>query len=196
MIHLTGLSIFATLSFEKKGLFPTISFGEVNLFLGDIILYLGELGPPPRKPGMTGGTCPSPTFSLKEVKLFAIFSLRGKNLPFGGVILSSSRNLHLLRGATPSLNPPLGNLPLALSLGKIVLFAFFLGTVTFPISLSFRGVNLPLEEKALFLEEHSLNLPASFSPGAMNLSRGKGGPFYSLFYGRNKPISKGVHLAF
>ena len=66
---------------------------------------------------MTGGTCFSPAFSLKEVKLSAIFSLGGKNLPF-------------------------------------------------------RGVNLPLGEKARFLTEHYLNLPVSFFLGVLNLSHG------------------------
>ena len=36
-----------------------------------------------------------------------------------------------------------------------------------------RGVNLPLGEKALFLEERSINLPASFSLGEMNLPHGE-----------------------
>ena len=117
-------------------------------------MYLGDLGPPPRKTCMTGGTCPSLTFSLGEVKLFAIFYLGGKNLPFGGVILSFGRNLLLLRGTTLSPDPHLGNLPSALSLGKIGLFAFFLGKVTFPTTLSLsspyprlgedRGLNMGL----------------------------------------------------
>ena len=136
---------------EKTGLFPTISFGEVNLSLVNIILYLGKLGPPLGKIGLAGGTCPSLTFSFEEVTLSIIFSLGGKNLPFGPVILSSGINLLLLRGTTLSLNPPLGNLPSTLSLGKISLYAFFLGIVTFPIALSFRGVNLPLKEKALYV---------------------------------------------
>ena len=91
---------------KKIGLFPTIYFGEVNLSLGDIILYLGELGQSPRKIGLTRGTCPSPTFSLGEVKLSAIFSLWGKNLPFEGVILSSSRISYatLFPVVSPSLN--------------------------------------------------------------------------------------------
>ena len=76
-------------------------------------------------------------------------SFLGKILPFGGVILSSYRNLILLRGTTLSPDPPLGNLPFSISLG----------TITFPVALSFRGVNLTLGEKALFLEEHSLNVP-------------------------------------
>ena len=75
------------------------------------------------------------------------------------MILSSCRNLLLLRGTTLSSDPPLGNLPYALSLG----------TVTFLAALSFRGVNLPLREKALFLKEHSLNLPISFSLGEVVL---------------------------
>ena len=36
-------------------------------------------------------------------------------------------------------------------------------------NLPFGGVNLPLGEKTLFLEEHSRNLLASFSFGAVNL---------------------------
>ena len=66
---------------------------------------------------MNGGTCPSPAFFLEEVKLSAIFFLRGKNLPFG-------------------------------------------------------EVNLPLGEKALFLEEHSLNLLVTFYLEALNLPHG------------------------
>ena len=81
-------------------------------------MYLGELGPPPGKTRVTGGTCPSPAFSLEEVKLSTIFSLGGKNPPF-------------------------------------------------------RGVNLPLGEKALFLKEYFLNLLASFSLEAVNLLRGE-----------------------
>ena len=100
MIHLKGLYISTTLYLEKIGLFPTISFGEMNLSLGDIILYLGELGPPPKKTGMIGGTCPSIALSLGEVKLSIIFSLEDKNLAFGEVILFSGRNLLLLRGTT------------------------------------------------------------------------------------------------
>ena len=122
---------------------------------------------------MTGGTCPSPAFSLEEVKLFAIFSLVEKTLPFREVILSSSRNLLLLRGTTLSPYPPLGNLPSALSFGKTGLFAFFLEKVTFPTALSFGAMNLPLREKVLFLEEHSLNLPSSFYLGAINLPLGE-----------------------
>ena len=154
---------------KKTGLFPTISFGEVNLSLGDVILYLRELGPSPRKTTLTGETCHSPAFSLREVKLYAIFFLRGKNLR--GTILSSSRNLLLFRGTTLSPYPLLRNLPSALSLGKAGLLTFFLRMVTFPTTLSFKGVNLPLGEKAMFLEEHSLNMPASFFLGVVNLPR-------------------------
>ena len=143
-------------------LFSFFSLGEMNLSLVNIILYLGELGPPFAKIGMIGETCPFPPFFLGEVKLFAIFSLGEKILPFG-VILSSYRNLLLLRGATLSPDPPLGHLPSIISLG----------TVTLPITLSFRGVNLPLGEKAFFLEEHSLNLPVLFSLGAVNLPHGE-----------------------
>ena len=50
--------------------------------------------------------------------------------------------------------------------------AFFLRELTLPVDFSFKGVNLPLREKAIFLKEHSLNLPASFSLGEMNLPHG------------------------
>ena len=174
MIHLTSLSISITFSLGETDLFLTISFGEVNLYLGDIILYLGELGPPLRKTSLTRETCSSPTFSLGEVKLHAIFSIGEKNLPFGGVILSYGRNLLLLRGTTLSPYPPLGNLSSALPLEKTSLSAFILITVTFPTALSFRRVKrlLPLGEKALFLEEHSLNLLASFTLGLVSLPHG------------------------
>ena len=92
-------------------------------------MYLGELGPPLGKTGLTGGTYPSLARSLGEVKLYAIFSLRRKNLSFRGVILSSGRSLLSLRGITLSPYQPLGNLPLALSFGITGLFAFFFGTV-------------------------------------------------------------------
>ena len=80
-------------------------------------------------------------------------------------LLSLGKDFTLLlhRGATQSLDPPLGNLSFAISLGII----------TFLITLSFRGVNLPLGEKALFLEEHSLNLPVSFSLRVVNLPHGE-----------------------
>ena len=186
MIHLPSLSISATLSLEKTGFFPIISFIEMNLSQGDNILYLGELGPLPRKTGITGGTCSSSAFSLEEVKLSSIFSL-GKNLPFGGGILTSIGNLFLLRGTTLSLDQHLGNLPSTLSLGKTGLFSFFLGTVTSLTTLSFGGVNLPLGKNNMFLKEHSLNLLASFSLGVVTPNRG--GPFYNLFSKRNEPIS-------
>ena len=92
-----------------------------------------------------------------------IFSLEEKNQRLGEVILSSSRNLLLIKGTTLSLDPPLRNMLSTLSLG----------TVTFPTALSFRGVNLPLREKALFLKEHYLNLPTSFSLGEMDLLHGE-----------------------
>ena len=82
------------------------------------------------------------------------------------------KNLLLLRGTTLSLDSPLGNLLSARSLRKTGLFAFFLRIVTFPTTLSFGGVNLPFGERALFHEEHYLNLPASFSLGVVNLPRG------------------------
>ena len=137
--------------------------GEVKLSLVNIILYLEEIGPPFGNIGVSGEICLSLAFFLGEVKLHAIFSLKEKNLPLREVILSSCRNLILLRGTTLSLDPPLENL----------LSAIFLGTITFPTTLSFRGVNLPLREKALFLEGHSLNLPTSFSLGVVNLPHGE-----------------------
>ena len=123
----------------------------------------GEFSLPPRKTGLARETCLSPAFFLGEVKLSTIFSLEENNQPLGEVILSSCRNLLLIRGTTLSLDPPIGNM----------LFAISLGTVTFPTAFSFRGVNLPLEEKAFFLKEHSLNLPTSFSLGAMDLLHGE-----------------------
>ena len=138
MIHLTSFSFSATSS-------------------------LGELGLYHRKTGMAGEICLSPTLFFGEVKLSTIFYLEEKNLPLEEVIQYSCRNLLLLRGTTLSPDPPLGNLPSALSLG----------TVTFLTAFSFREVNLPLRENALFLEEHSLNQPASFSLGAMNLPYGE-----------------------
>ena len=72
MIHLTCLSISVTLSFEKTVLFPTIYFREEDLYLGDIILYLGELGPPLGKTGLT---------RVREVKLSAIFFLGERIYP-------------------------------------------------------------------------------------------------------------------
>ena len=134
MIHLTRLSFFATPS-------------------------LGELGQPSGKIGLTGETCPSLAFFLGEVKLSTIFPPRENILPFGGVILSSYRNLILLKGTTLSPNPPLGHLSSVLSLG----------ITTFLTTLSFRGVNLNLGKKALFLEEHYLNLHVSFSLRVVNL---------------------------
>ena len=135
----------------------------MNLSLVNIILYLGELGLPFGKIGVTGETCPSFAFFLGEVKLSAIFFPREKILPFRGMILSSCRNLLLLRGTTLSPDPPLGHMP----------FAFSLGIITFSTTLSFRGVNLPLGKQAVFLEEHYLNLLVSFSLGAVNLPRGE-----------------------
>ena len=66
---------------KKIGLFSTISFGEVNLYLGDIVLYLEELCLPLGKIGMTGGICLSYVFSLGEVKLSAIFSIEERTYP-------------------------------------------------------------------------------------------------------------------
>ena len=59
--------------------------------------------------------------------------------------------------------------------------------VTFPTTLSFGGVNLPLREKSLFLEEHSLNLPASFSLGTVNLSHGRVGLSTTFSLGGTNP---------
>ena len=159
-------------------------------------MYLGELGPPPTKTSLTRGTCPSPAFSLEDVKLSAIFSLRGKNLPFGRVILSFGKNLLLLRGTTLSSHPPLGNLTLALFLGKTGLFAFLLKTVTFPTTLSCGGVNLPYREKVLFLKEHSLNLSTSFSLEAVNLPHGGVGLSTAFSLGGMKSSSEEFILPF
>ena len=90
-------------------------------------MYLGELGPPPRKTCMTRGICP-PAFYLEEVKLSTIFSLGGKNLP--------------------------------------------------------------LREKDMFLEEHSLNLPISFSLGALNLPHEGVGLSTTFFIGGTNSSSR------
>ena len=44
--------------------FSCLSFGEMNLSLVNIIMYLGELGPSFRKIGLIGETCPSLAFFL------------------------------------------------------------------------------------------------------------------------------------
>ena len=118
------------------------------------------------------------------MKLSSIFPFKEKNLPLREVKLSLV-NFILYLG---EMSPPFGNI--GLSRGTCLSLAFFLRELTFPEILSFRGVNLPLEEQALFLEEHSLNLPASFSLGEMNLPHGEvvlSTPFSlrgtNLFYG-------------
>ena len=116
---------------------------------------------------MAKETCLSLAFFLREVKLFAIFSLEKKNLPLGEVKLSLV-NIILYLG---EMGPPFGNI--GLSRETCLFLAFFLGELTFLVILSFRGVNLSLGKKALFLEEHSLNLPALFSVGAVNLPHGE-----------------------
>ena len=105
-----------------------------GLHLGDIILYLGELGPPPGKTGLTEGTRPSPANSLEEV--------------------------------------------------------------TFPTTLSFGGVNLPLREKTLFLEEYFLNFPASFFLGVVNLSHGGVGLSTTFSLGGTNPSLREFILPF
>ena len=111
--------------------------------------FLGELGLPLRKTDMVGETCLSPTRFLGEVKLSLV-------------------NFILYLG---EMGPPFGNIGLS---GKTCLSpAFFLRELTFPEILSFRGGNLPFGEQARFLEEHSLNLPASFSFEEMNLPHGE-----------------------
>ena len=124
---------------------------------------LGELGLPLRKISMAGDTCLSPARFLGEMKLSTIFSFEEKNLPLREVKLSLV-NFILYLG---EMGTSFGNIGLS---GETCLsLAFFLGELTFPEILSFRGENLPLGEQALFLKEHSLNFPASFSLGEMNL---------------------------
>ena len=79
---------------------------------------------------------------------------------------------------------------------KHVSLTFFLGELTFPVILLFRGVNLPLGEKALFLDEHSLNLPTSFSHGEMNLPHGGMGFFITFSLGRMNSSSREFVLPF
>ena len=127
---------------------------------------LGELGLPLGKTGMAGETCLSPTRFLGEVKLSAIISLKENNLYLGEVKLSLV-NFILYLG---EMGPPFGNIGLS---GETCLFpAFFLRELTCLTILKFRGVNLPLREKAFFLEEHSLNPLESFSLREMNLPHG------------------------
>ena len=128
---------------------------------------LRELRLPPRKIGMARETCLFHAFFLGEVKLSAIFSLEEKNLPLGEVKLSLVNIILYLR----EMGPPFGNI--SLSRETCLSPTFFLGEFTFPTYFSFRVVNYPLGEKGLFLEEHSLNLPASFSLGEMNLPHGE-----------------------
>ena len=151
---------------------------------------LGELGLPPRKIGMVGETCLFLAFFLGEVKLFAIFSIEEKNLPLGEVKLSLV-NIIMYLGEMGS---PFGNIGLS---GETCLSpTFFLGELTFPVILSFRGVNLPLGEKALFLNEHSLNLPTSFSRGEMNLPHGGMGFFITFSLGKMNSSSRDFVLPF
>ena len=49
------------------------------------------------------------------------------------------------------------------------------------------GVNLSLREKTMFLEEHSLNLLASFSLGAVNLFHGRVGLSTTFSLGGKNP---------
>ena len=190
MICLIGFSFYATSSLEKIGLFPTISFEEVNLYLGDITVYLGEIGPPSRKIGLSRETCLSLTFFLGEVKLSAIFSLEEKNLPLEEVKFSLV-NIILYLG---EMGPPFGKIGLS---GETCLSpAFFLGQLTFPIDLSFRGVTLPLGEKDFFLEEHSLNLHASFSLGEMILPHGGVGFSTTFSLGGTNSFSREFVLHF
>ena len=127
---------------------------------------LRELGLPLRKTSLVGETYLCPTRFLGEVKLSTIFSFKEKNLPLREVKLSLV-NFILYLG---EMGPPFGNIGLS---GETCLSpAFFLGELNFLEILSFRERNLPLREKSLFLEEHSLNLPASFSLGEMNLPHG------------------------
>ena len=106
---------------------------------------LGELGLPLRKTSMDGETCLSPARFLGEVKLSLV-------------------NFILYLG---EMGPPFGNIGLS---GETCLsLALFIGELNFPTILSFRGVNLPIGEKAFFLEKHSINRLASFSLREINL---------------------------
>ena len=92
------------------------------------------------------------------------------------------------------LDPHLGNLPSALSIRKTGLFAFFFGTVTFLITLSFGEVNLLLGEKAMFFEEHSLL--ASFSLEAVHIPYGGLGLSASFSLGGTNPSPRERILPF
>ena len=80
------------------------------------------------------------------------------------------------------IGPPFGNIGL---IGETCLSpAFFLGEFTFHEILSFRRRDLSFGEQAIFLEEHSLNLLASFSLGEMNLPHGGVGLSTTFSLGR------------
>ena len=112
-------------------------------------MYIGELGAPPRKIGMTGGKCLSYVFSPGEVKLSTIFSLEDKNLPFGGVNLP-------LREKALFLKEHFMNLFMSFSLGALNLPY---GGVGLSTTFSLGGMNsssgefvLPFGESFLSLE--------------------------------------------
>ena len=83
------------------------------------------------------------------------------------------------------LGPPLGKI--GMIGGTCPSLAFFVEEVKLSTifslggkNLPFRGVNLLLGEKALFLEEYSLNLLVSF-PWSIEPAPWWGRPFYNLF---------------
>ena len=111
-------------------------------------MYLGELSPFPGKIGLAGGTCLSHVFSLGEVKLFAIFSLEEKNLPFGGLNL-------LLGEKSLFLEEHYLNLHVSFSLGGLNLPH---GGVGLSTTFSLGGTNSSSREFLLPLGENFLSL--------------------------------------
>ena len=97
---------------------------------------------------MTGGICLSHVFSLGELKLFAIFSLEEKNLPFGGVNLP-------LREKALFLKKHSLNLLVSFSLGAVNLPH---GWVDLSTTFSLGGANSSSREFVLPFRENFLSL--------------------------------------
>ena len=93
-----------------------------------------------------GGICLSPAFSIEKVKLFVIFSLEEKNLPFGGINLP-------LREKTMFIKEYSLNLPASLSLGAMNLPHGRVGLFSLGgMNSSSREFILPFKESFLSLE--------------------------------------------
>ena len=114
----------------------------------------------------------STTFSLEKIGLFPTISFGKVNFSLGYIILYLGE-----------LGP---------TFGKTGLTG---GTCPDP-AFSLEGVNLPLGEKTLFLEEHSLNQPVSFSLRALNLPHRGVGLSTTFSLGGTNSSSKEFDLPF